>query len=181
MLMVAAGKSGGALMTCSVTLQRGADSSSCVAIDELFKCSPVCLHRAAHSSRNVTGVTWAATDLPFPAALAKELSPPGKQSQQQQQLQQQLHEQQQHAMLISVGADRQVRVWTVTMDQTVPGLVEADCPAAWSRPSLEKDTEFAPGGVAVSGNGLVMAVAVDNGTTAVASVQYVTTVCAVAQ
>ena len=51
------------------------------------------------------------------------------------------------------------------------GLVEADCPRAWNSPSLEKDAAFIPGGLAVSGNGLVMAVAVDNGTTAIAAVQ----------
>ena len=163
--MVAAGKSGGALLTCSVTWQKGADSDSCVAMDELLKCSPVCLHRAAHSSRNVMGVTWVTTDLPLPAALEKELLlPQGEQSQQQQQ-------QHQQALLISVGADGRVRRWTVTMHESASGLVEAACPAAWSRPSLEKDAEFAPGGVSVSGNGLVMAVAVDNGTTAVAAVQ----------
>ena len=67
------------------------------------------------------------------------------------------------------------------MHESAPGLAEADCPAAWSRPSLEKDAEFGPGGVAVSGNGLVMATAVDNGTTAVAAVQYVTTAYIVAQ
>ena len=161
---MAAGKSGGALLTCGVTLQEGANSYSCAAIDELLKCSPVCLHRAAHSSRNVTGVAWATTDLSFPAALAKELPLQGQQSQQ-------LQEKQQQALLITAGADGRVRRWTVTTPESAPGLVEADCPAAWSRPSLEKDAEFAPGGVAVSGNGLVMAVAVDNGTTAVAAVQ----------
>ena len=164
--MVAAGKSGGALLTCRVTLQQGADTNSCAGVDELLECSPACLQRAAHSSKNVIGVTWAITDLPCPAALENELTLQGQQAQQPHEQQQQ-----QQAMLISAGADGRVRRWTVTIHASAPGLFEADCPAAWSRPSLEKDAGFAPGGVSASGNGLVMAVAVDNGTTAVAAVQ----------
>lgn len=70
-------------------------------------------------------------------------------------------------LLISSGADGQIRLW-----QHAPeGLLQQPCPEAWSCPSLEKDKAFQPLGVAVSGNGLLLAVAVDNGTAASAAVQ----------
>ena len=168
-LVVAAGKAGGALLACNVSLHSAAHSDSCEASNVLpdLLYSPACLHRAAHSSRNVTGIAWATTDLPFATALEKQLPLQGSGQQSQQ------RQQQQQALLISVGADGRVRQWTVATHGSAPELVEADCPAAWSKPSLDKDAEFGPVGVAVSGNGLVMAVAVDNGTTAVAAVQYV--------
>ena len=59
----------------------------------------------------------------------------------------------------------------MSFEEGAGALEEAECPKAWSSPSLDKDAAFSPGGLAVSGNGLVMAVAVDNGTTAIAAVQ----------
>ena len=169
-LIVAAGKSGGALLTCSISQDKPGTASASSAgsgVPQLYN-SQACLHRGAHSSRNVTGIAWATADLPFAAALqnkpAKQRSQEAEQSPQQQQ-------QQQQALLISSGADGQVRQWAVSLERTALGLVEAECPAAWSRPSLGKDAAFEPLGVAVSGNGLFLAVAVDNGTTAVAAVQ----------
>lgn len=70
-------------------------------------------------------------------------------------------------LLISSGADGQIRLW----QSGAEGLLQRPCPEAWSSPSLEKDKAFHPLGVAVSGNGLVLAVAVDNGTSASAAVQ----------
>lgn len=70
-------------------------------------------------------------------------------------------------LLISSGADAQVKLW----QHTPEGLLQQPCPKAWSSPSLEKDKAFQPLGVAVSGNGLLLAVAVDNGTSASAAVQ----------
>lgn len=72
-----------------------------------------------------------------------------------------------HPLLISSGADGQVKLW----QHTPEGLLQQPCPKAWSSPSLEKDKAFQPLGVAVSGNGLLLAVAVDNGTSASAAVQ----------
>ena len=51
------------------------------------------------------------------------------------------------------------------------GLVEAECPKAWSSPSLEEYAAFIPGALALSDNGLVMGVVADTGTTANAAMQ----------
>lgn len=123
--------------------------------------SPAQVCRGAHSTRHVTGVAWATTHIALPQQQSSE------QDQQQQQQQSQL----QQALLLSCGGDGRVRQWRVSFGAGAEGLVEADCPKAWNSPSLEKDAAFSPGGLAVSGNGLVMAVAVDNGTTAIAAVQ----------
>lgn len=73
---------------------------------------------------------------------------------------------------MSCGGDGRVRQWRVSCEEGLScGLVEAECPKAWSSPSLEKDAACIPGGLAVSGNGLIMAVVVDNGTAAIAAVQ----------
>ena len=174
-LMVAAGKTGGALITCSITRSKAAAAgssgpASAAAADEHvsdLQCSPACVRRGAHSSRNVTGLAWATTCLPLQTPLHQQTpSEPSAQHAKDQQQQQQ-----QQALLMSSGADKKVRQWRVSVDAGGSGLVEAECPAAWNRPSLEKDSAFDPLGVAVSGNGLVMAVAVDNGTTAMAAVQ----------
>ena len=167
-LIVAAGKAGGALLTCRVSQGKAgaADSSSAGSVLPQLHCSQVCLHRGAHSSRNVTGVAWASADLPFAETLQKKLA-----QQQPGQAEQPRRQQQQQALLISSGADGKIRRWAMSLDESSLGLVEAECPAAWSRPSLEKDAAFDPLGVAVSGNGLFLAVAADNGTTAVAAVQ----------
>ena len=61
--------------------------------------------------------------------------------------------------------------WGFSPEEGAEGLVEAECPTAWNSPSLEKDAGFSPGGLAVSGNSLGMAVAVDNGMTDLAIVQ----------
>lgn len=160
-------------MTCTVSLRDTALSKSGSASNALpeLQCSQAGLHRAAHSSRNVTGIAWATTNLPLVAAPEEQLPLPDSGQQSHQQSQQQLQQEKQEALLISVGGDGRVRQWTAQMHGSAPQLSEAGCPAAWSKPSLEKDAAFCPMGVAVSGNGLIMAVAADNGTTAVAAVQ----------
>ena len=170
-LLVAAGKSGGALVTCSISMgkpspaaARGPKASLPLSME--LQCSPAQVCRGAHSTRHVTGIAWATTHI----GLAQHQSSEQDQQQQQQQppqQQSQLHQ----ALLLSCGGDGRVRQWRVSWGGGPEGLVEADCPKAWNSPSLEKDAVFSPGGLAVSGNGLVMAVAVDNGTTAIAAVQ----------
>ena len=170
---MAAGKCGGALLTCTVS-QHGTALSKPGAAGNArpeLQYSQACLHRAAHSSRNVNGIAWATTDLPLAATPQKQLPLQDSDKQQSHQQQQQQHQQQQQALLVTVGGDKRVRQWKVALHGNEPRLQEADCPAAWSKPSLEKDAAFCPFGVAVSGNGLFMAVAADNGTAAIAAVQ----------
>ena len=168
-LLVAAGKSGGALVTCSMSMgklppaaARSPKSSLHMPLELQYSSAQVC--RGAHSTRHVTGVAWATTHI-TPAQ--QQVQQPQQGSSEQQQQQPQL----QQALLLSCGGDGRVRQWRVSFGAGAEGLVEADCPKAWNSPSLEKDAAFSPGGLAVSGNGLVMAVAVDNGTTAIAAVQ----------
>ncbi|KAL0042386.1 hypothetical protein WJX77_010878 [Trebouxia sp. C0004] len=170
-LLVAAGKSGGALVTCSISMYkpppaapRPPKASLTLSVELQYSPAQVC--RGAHSTKHVTGVAWATTHI----ALTQQQSSEQGQQQQQQQLPQQ-QSQLQQALLLSCGGDSRVRQWRASFGAGAEGLVEADCPKAWNCPSLEKDAAFSPGGLAVSGNGLVMAVAADNGTTAIAAVQ----------
>ena len=165
-LLVAAGKSGGALVTCSISMGKPPPAAArppkaSLPLSMELQYSPAQVCRGAHSTRHVTGVAWATTHIALPQQQSSE------QDQQQQQQQSQL----QQALLLSCGGDGRVRQWRVSFGAGAEGLVEVDCPKAWNSPSLEKDAAFSPGGLAVSGNGLVMAVAVDNGTTAIAAVQ----------
>ena len=166
---MAAGKSGGALVTCSISMGKASSATarppkaSLPSSMELHY-SPAQVCRGVHSTRHVTGVAWATTHI-TPAQ--QQVQQPQQGSSEQQQQQPQL----QQALLLSCGGDGRVRQWRVSFGAGAEGLVEVDCPKAWNSPSLEKDAAFSPGGLAVSGNGLVMAVAVDNGTTAIAAVQ----------
>ena len=196
-LLVAAGKSGGALLVCSISRSKPTSGSFDARQMHLdLQYSPVQLRQQAHSTKHVTSVAWAATDLlnmqrhqqqhQQQQQDAAHHSSPSQQAQQQQQQQQshaqqhsvlaqhaqQQQQQQPAAMLLSTGADGKLKQWRVSWPegQNLP-LMEVNCPKAWNSPSLEKDSTFLPGGLAVSGNSLMMAVAVDNGTTAVAAVQ----------
>ncbi len=165
---MAAGKSGGALLACSIGLTKSAPagrSTGMRAFPADLHCSPVHVCRGAHSTRHVTGVAWATTHIPLGQ------QQPQQSSLQKQKLLQQPQQRQQQALLMSCGGDGRVKQWRASFEEGATGLVEADCPKAWSSPSLEKDAAFIPGGLAVSGNGLVMAVTADNGTTAIAAVQ----------
>ena len=169
-LLVAAGKSGGALVTCSIGMGKSPPAAArppkaSLPLSMELQYSPAQVCRGAHSTRHVTGVAWATTHI----ALTQQ--PQQQSSEQDQQQQQQQQAQLQQASLLSCGGDGRVRQWRVSFGAGAEGLVEADCPKAWNSPSLDKDAAFSPGGLAVSGNGLVMAVAVDNGTTAIAAVQ----------
>ena len=177
-LLVAAGKSGGALVTCSISMGKRPPAAATppkasLPLSQELQYSPAHVCRGAHSTRHVTGVAWATTHI---GPVQQQVQQPQQESseQDQQQQQQQPPQQQsqlQQALLLSCGGDGRVRQWRVSFGAGAEGLVEADCPKAWNSPSLEKDAAFSPGGLAVSGNGLVMAVAVDNGTTAIAAVQ----------
>ncbi len=182
-LLVAAGKSGGALVTCSISMGKpplaaARPPKASLPSSMELQYSPAHVCRGAHSTRHVTGVAWATTHVTpaqQKAQQPQQESPEQDQQQVQQQQQQQPPPQQQsqlhQVLLLSCGGDGRVRQWRVSFRAGAEGLVEADCPRAWNSPSLEKDAAFIPGGLAVSGNGLVMAVAVDNGTTAIAAVQ----------
>ena len=180
-LLVAAGKSGGALVTCSISMGKASSATArppkaSLPLSKELQYSPAHVCRGAHSTRHVTGVAWATTHItPAQQQVQQPQQESSEQDQQQQQQQQQQPPQQQsqlhQALLLSCGGDGRVRQWRVSFGAGAEGLVEADCPKAWNSPSLEKDAAFSPGGLAVSGNGLVMAVAVDNGTTAIAAVQ----------
>jgi len=177
-VLVAAGKSGGALVTCSISMGKpppGAARPPKASLPSSMELqySPAQVCRSAHSTRHVTGVAWATAHI-TPAQQQAQQPQQESSEQDHQQQQQQPPEQQsqlQQALLLSCGGDGRVRQWRVSFGAGAEGLVEADCPKAWNSPSLEKDAAFSPGGLAVSGNGLVMAVAVDNGTTAIAAVQ----------
>ncbi|DBA85227.1 TPA: hypothetical protein ACH3X2_005930 [Trebouxia sp. C0005] len=171
-LLVAAGKSGGALVTCSISMGRPSPAAAgspkaSLPVSKELQYSPAQVCRGAHATRHVTGVAWA-THI---GLAQQQLSEQDQRQQQQQHQPPQQQSQLQQALLLSCGGDGRVRQWRASWGAGAEGLVEAECPKAWNSPSLEKDAAFSPGGLAVSGNGLVMAVAVDNGTTAIAAVQ----------
>ncbi len=169
-------------MTCSISMGKPPPAAArppkaSLPLSKELQYSPARVCRGAHSTRHVTGVAWATTHIA--PAQQQVLQPQQESSEQDQQQQQQQQQQQppqqqsqlQQALLLSCGNDGRVRQWRASFRAGAEGLVEADCPKAWNSPSLEKDASFSPGGLAVSGNGLVMAIAVDNGTTAIAAVQ----------
>ena len=169
---MAAGKSGGALVTCSISMGRPSPAAAgspkaSLPVSKELQYSPAQVCRGAHATRHVTGVAWA-THI---GLAQQQLSEQDQRQQQQQHQPPQQQSQLQQALLLSCGGDGRVRQWRASWGAGAEGLVEAECPKAWNSPSLEKDAAFSPGGLAVSGNGLVMAVAVDNGTTAIAAVQ----------
>ena len=185
-LLVAAGKTAGMLLTCSLSHSNTATASDTAEIS----CSPVHVQKEAHGSRQVTGLAWASTQqalqsAPGSAPDPQQLPPdaPANASTNNEHLvgtalglhaTAQEGEEQSPALvvqplLVSSGADGQIRLW----QHSPAGLSQRNSPAAWSRPSLQKDQAFRPLGVAVSGNELTLAVAVDNGTAASAAVQYV--------
>lgn len=219
-LLVAVGKTAGALLTCTVTPTKASATDAATR----FQYSHKHIARGAHSSRLVTGVAWGSTNLPLQALssqadavhtqpaqhqakAAMQAANPASQLRGGEQVrssqlpdtvmhdaaqEDESHTQQEicgqpsghdcasasqaaadlktecvYPLLVSSGADGQIRSW----QHSAEGLLQRPCPVAWSSPSLEKDKAFQPMGVAVSGNGLVLAVAVDNGTAASAVVQ----------